>query len=126
MNKPKLIDKKLLNKIKINYNKINLQNEPNNYLNNSLNKISFFISKYSDFIIVLLILSLILFLRYRFNKNIKNMKKKPNEININYFRNKNIFDNNYTIEDKIETNDTIDGNIIEKIKNQINNFDENN
>ena len=66
--KPKLIDTNLAKKI-IKNNKIDNYNIFNDIIIYTSNNIIYFIKNYYDFIIVLLLLSSILYFRYKYNKN---------------------------------------------------------
>ena len=68
--KPKLIDTNLAKKI-IKNNKIDNYNIFNDIIIYTSNNIIYFIKNYYDFIIVLLLLSSILYFRYKYNKKLK-------------------------------------------------------
>ena len=116
--KPKLIDISDINKIKNNYNEI--LKDHDNYI--YINKFAKIFNLYYDFIILIILIIIFLLVCYKLNKK-KVIYKDKNNIEIDYIRNKNIYDNNINIEDKIKSDKKLNDYLIEIIKKQINNFD---
>ena len=75
---------------------------------------------------MLLLLCIILYFRYK-NKNIKSNLIQPNEIHVNYIRNKDIvIQNIVNINDEIKSDSKLDDNILSNIKKEINKIDQDN
>ena len=117
--KPKLIDISEINKIKINYDEMTKIQENKLYINKFIK----IFNEYNDFIILIFIIIFFLYISYIINN--KKIVYKNNDINIDFIRNKNIYDNNINIEDKIKSDKNLNDYLIQIIKNQINNFDKN-
>lgn len=116
--KPKLIDINLAKKI-IKDNKIDNYNIFNDIISYSSNNIVYFIKNYYDFIIVLLLLSCILYFRYKYNK-----KLNKNYIQVNYYKNYDYEDDNLVnISKDIQSDVKIDNYIKDKIEDEINNLE---
>lgn len=124
--KPKLIEFDVLKKI-IKTNKTTAENSViNNLFSYSCKGIVHVIKNYADFIFVLLFLFFVLYMRYKYNEQNKKVSG-PNEIHVNYIRNKDIVnDKVYNIKDNVETDDNIDDNILSIIKKEINKLDDDN
>ena len=122
--KPRLIDLDFLKKVsKSNIEKIHssVTTKVTSYMTNScLN----FIVNYSDMIIVILILGIILYFRYKYNIESKKKKIKPDILEVNYHRT-NDYVNGSVIDtkDNIETSKETSKDIIDIVKNKINEFD---
>ena len=116
--KPKLIDTNLAKKI-IKNNKIDNYNIFNDIIVYTSNNIIYFIKNYYDFIIVLLLLSSILYFRYKYNK-----KLSKNYIQVNYYKNYNYEDDNLiNISKDIQSDVKIDDYIKDKIEDEINDIE---
>ena len=116
--KPKLIDTNLAKKI-IKNNKIDNYNIFNDIIIYTSNNIIYFIKNYYDFIIVLLLLSSILYFRYKYNK-----KLSKNYIQVNYYKNYNYEDDNLiNISKDIQSDVKIDDYIKDKIEDEINDIE---
>lgn len=122
--KPRLIDLDFLKKVsKSNIEKIHpsVTTKVTSYMTNScLN----FIVNYSDMIIVILILGIILYFRYKYNIESKKKKIKPDILEVNYHRT-NDYVNGSVIDtkDNIETSKETSKDIINIVKNKINDFE---
>lgn len=124
-NKPKLIDTEFFKKINNNISKkkssmmsSSLSNVIKNYFLN-------FIVNYSDMIIVLLILSTILYFRYKYILEEKNKKKKPDVLEVNYHRTNDYADGSLiNSTDNIDTSKEVNDDILDLIKNKVNNFEQ--
>ncbi len=116
--KPKLIDTNLAKKI-IKNNKIDNYNIFNDIIVYTSNNIIYFIKNYYDFIIVILLLSSILYFRYKYNKTLS-----KNFIQVNYYKNYNYEDDNLiNINKDIESDVKIDDYIKDKIEDEINDIE---
>jgi hypothetical protein len=116
--KPKLIDTNLAKKI-IKNNKIDNYNIFNDIIVYTSNNIIYFIKNYYDFIIVILLLSSILYFRYKYNK-----KLSKNYIQVNYYKNYNYEDDNLiNISKDIQSDVKIDDYIKDKIEDEINDIE---
>ena len=116
--KPKLIDTNLAKKI-IKNNKIDNYNIFNDIIIYTSNNIIYFIKNYYDFIIVILLLSSILYFRYKYNK-----KLNKNFIQVNYYKNYNYEDDNLiNISKDIQSDVKIDDYIKDKIEDEINDIE---
>ena len=125
--KPKLIDPGFLKKIIKNNKEFAQKSIVNNLFSYSCNSAVHLIKNYSDFIFVILFLFFILYMRYKYNSKNKNNKLlAPNEVQVNYIRNKDfINDKVYNIKDDIETDNILDDNLLKVIKNEISKLDDN-
>jgi hypothetical protein len=122
--KPRLIDLDFLKKVsKSNIEKIqySVTSKVSTYMTSSCLD---FIVKYSDMIIVILILGIILYFRYKYNIESKKRKKKPDILEVNYHRT-NDYENGKVIDtkDNIETSKETSKDLIDIIKDKINEFD---
>jgi hypothetical protein len=122
--KPKLIDLDLLQKVSElskDENKTSLSSKFTNYIANScLN----FISDYFDFILVTLFLGIVLYFRYKFNIESKKKILKPESIEVNYHRTNEYIDGSLVdTKDKLEPLQETNENVIDVIKNKINEFE---
>ena len=116
--KPKLIDTNLAKKI-IKDNKIDNYNIFNDIIVYTSNNIIYFIKNYYDFIIVILLLSSILYFRYKYNKTLS-----KNFIQVNYYKNYNYEDDNLiNISKDIQSDVKIDDYIKDKIEDEINDIE---
>ena len=90
----------------------------------SSNSLIYLIISYGDLLIALIILFFILYFRYKYFSNEKNIKK--NEVVVNYIRDQNIIDGIYEKpDDRIESDEIIDDKLINVIKTEINKVNEN-
>lgn len=90
----------------------------------SSNSLIYLIISYGDLLIALIILFFILYFRYKYFSNEKNIKK--NEVVVNYIRDQNITDGKYgKPDDRIESDEIIDDKLINIIKKEINKVNEN-
>ena len=90
----------------------------------SSNSLIYLIISYGDLLIALIILFFILYFRYKYFSNEKNIKK--NEVVVNYIRDQNIIDSIYEKpDDRIESDEIIDDKLINVIKTEINKVNEN-
>lgn len=113
--KPKLIDTNLAKKI-IKNNKIDNYNIFNDIIVYTSNNIIYFIKNYYDFIIVILLLSSILYFRYKYNK-----KLNKNYIQVNYYKNYDYEDDKLVnISKDIKSDIKLDSYIKDKIEDKIN------
>ena len=123
--KPRLIEMNILKKV-IKNNKIaDEDGVVNNLFKYTGGGVVHIVKNYSDFIVVILFLFIILYLRYKFNKSTKktsNLASK--EIEINYIRNQDIVNNKIiSVNDDIKSDDNFDDNLINKVKHEINLID---
>jgi len=116
--KPKLIDTNLAKKI-IKNNKIDNYNVFNDIIVYTSNNIIYFIKNYYDFIIVILLLSSILYFRYKYNK-----KLNKNYIQVNYYKNYD-YENDklVNISNDIQSDIKLDDYIKDKIEDKINDIE---
>ena len=90
----------------------------------SSNSLIYLIISYGDLLIALIILFFILYFRYKYFSNEKNIKK--NEVVVNYIRDQNITDGIYEKpDDRIESDEIIDDKLINIIKKEIKKVNEN-
>lgn len=124
-NKPKLIDTDFFKKVNSNISKkknIMVSSTFNNIIKNYILN---FIVNYSDMIIVLLILSTILYFRYKYILEEKNKKKKPVILEVNYHRTNDYADGSLVnTNDKIDTSKEVNDDILDLIKNKVNDFEQ--
>ena len=118
--KPKLIDPNVLEKIV--ENNIKKTDNATKLFNFSTNFIIKLINNHIDFILLFLFLIIVLYLRYKYN--ISQKIKKPDTVEVNYYRNKNINDDNnmITINDNLES-ENLNNDFIKVVKNEINKVD---
>ena len=119
--KPRLIESNILKKV-IKSNKIDKDNnivfKLLKYTGNELINI---VKNYSDYILVILFLFIILYIRYKFNKTIKKKNFIKKEIEVNYIRNQDIINNKIVnTNDNINSESKLDDHIINSIKKEIN------
>lgn len=113
--KPKLIDTNLAKKM-IKNNKIDNYNVFNDIIVYTSNNIIYFIKNYYDFIIVILLLSSILYFRYKYNK-----KLNKNYIQVNYYKNYDYEDDKLVnVSKDIQSDIKLDSYIKDKIEDKIN------
>jgi hypothetical protein len=116
--KPKLIDTNLAKKM-IKNNKIDNYNIFNDIIVYTSNNIIYFIKNYYDFIIVILLLSSILYFRYKYNK-----KLNKNYIQVNYYKNYDYEDDKLVnISKDIQSDIKLDNYIKDKIEDSINDIE---
>ena len=116
--KPKLIDTNLAKKI-IKNNKIDNYNIFNDIVSYTSNNIVYFIKNYYDFILVLLLLSSILYFRYKYNK-----KLNKHYIQVNYYKNYDYEDDKLVnISKDIKSDVKLDDYIKDKIEDKINDLE---
>ena len=84
----------------------------------SSNSLIYLIISYGDLLIALIILFFILYFRYKYFSNEKNIKK--NEVVVNYIRDQNIIDGKLLDpDDRIESDTLIDDKLINVVKKEI-------
>ena len=119
--KPRLVEANIVNKILEN-NKIKSNDNLTNgfkYLGDSIVHITF---NYIDYFLLLIVIIIILYYRYKIHTS---GKKKPDEIVVNYFRNKNIFDDNRVeIHDNIKSEYDIDDELFKTIQDKVKEVDD--
>lgn len=124
--KPKLIDLEFLKKISNNINreaKPTVSSKVGGYIKDSFIN---FIKNYSDLIIVIIILGVILYFRYKYiNKEKEKINKiKPTILEVDYHRSNNYVDGKIIdTNDNIETSQKVDDDILNSIKDKITNFE---
>lgn len=119
--KPSLIEPEYFKKIyrTNNIKKYSFLENVSQYCGNSL---IYFAINYGDLVLAILVLFIILFFRYKYFSNEKNIKK--NEVIVNYIRDQNIEDGKLiNSNDRIESNFNIDQKIIDTVKNEIKKVD---
>ena len=118
--KPKLIDPNVLEKIV--ENNIKKTDNATKLFNFSTNFIIKLINNHIDFILLFLFLIIVLYLRYKYN--ISQKIKKPDTVEVNYYRNKKINDDNnmITINDNLESAN-LNNDFIKAVKNEVNKVD---
>ena len=121
--KPKLVELSVVNKI-IKTNIESKNDTATNIFKYMGNCMVYYTSNFIDYIILLIFLFLILYYRYKYNKNLK--IKKPDQIHVNYYRHKHIYDDNTeTVNDNIETENELNDDMMNVIRNEINKVDTN-
>ena len=119
--KPNLIEPEYFKKIykTNNIKKYSFLENISQYCGNSL---IYFAINYGDLVLAILVLFIILFFRYKYFSNEKNVKK--NEVIINYIRDQNI-ENGRLVDsnDRIESDINIDQKIIDTVKDEIKKVD---
>lgn len=124
--KPKLIDLEFLKKISNNINREatpTVSSKVGGYIKDSFIN---FIKNYSDLIIVIIILGVILYFRYKYiNKEKEKINKiKPTILEVDYHRSNNYVDGKIIdTNDNIETSQKVDDDILNSIKDKITNFE---
>lgn len=122
--KPKLIDLEFLKKISGSVNKEkdpSISSKVGGYIKDSF--VHFF-TNYSDLIIVIMILSTILYFRYKFIMNEKIKKKKPDVLEVNYHRTNDYIDGSLVnTKDNMDTSRDIDNDIMRVVKDKIIDFE---
>lgn len=118
--KPKLIDPNVLEKIM--ENNIKKTDNATKLFNFSTNFVIRLINNHIDFILLFLFLIIVLYLRYKYNLSQK--IKKPDVIEVNYYRNKNINDDNntITINDSVKSQN-LNNDFLKVVKNEVNKID---
>ncbi len=122
--KPRLIEMNVLKKV-IKNNKLDDDGVVNNLFKYTGGGLVYIVTNYNDFILVILFLFIVLYFRYKLNKNIKkNSNLASKEIEINYIRNQDIVNNEIVnINDDIKSDYNLDDNILNHIKKEINNVE---
>ena len=121
--KPNLIEPQYLRKV-FKSNNVEEYSILDNISCYSSNLFIYFIVNYGDLLIAILILFFILYFRYKYFSNEKNIKK--NEVIVNYIRDQNITDGVHEKPvDRIESDELIDDKLINVIKKEINKVNEN-
>ena len=121
--KPNLIEPQYLKQV---YKSNNTKNYSlvNSICSYSSNSLIYFIVSYGDLLIALIILFFILYFRYKYFSNEKNIKK--NEVIVNYVRDQNIIDGKlYEPNDRIESDSLIDDKLIDVIKKEVKKVNDN-
>ena len=123
--KPKLIDEEFLKKISIGITKDDIKKDVSSNLETVFSKyIVTFLTNYCDLIMVLLILSIILYVRYQFVLKEKEKNKNPDFLEVNYHRNNDYEEGSIVnTNDKIETSRNVGDDLMDMIKSKVNNFD---
>ena len=122
--KPRLINIDLLKKVsKLSIPKIQntVTTKISSYMANAcLN----FIINYSDMILLILILGIIMYFRYKYNIETKKKKIKPDILEVNYHRTNDYINGSVVdTKDNIETSKETSIDIMDIVKNKINNFE---
>ena len=121
--KPNLIEPQYLKKV-YKSNNVKSYSLVNSICSYSSNSLIYLIVSYGDLLIALIVLFFILYFRYKYFSNEKNIKK--NEVIVNYIRDQNITDGVYEKPvDRIESDELIDDKLINVIKKEINKVNEN-
>ena len=122
--KPRLIEMNVLKKV-IKNNKLDDEGVVDNLCRYTGGGLVYLVKNYNDFILVILFLFVVLYFRYKLNKKIKkssNLASK--EVEINYIRNQDIINNEVVnISDDIKSDHNLDDNILNHIKKEINNVE---
>ena len=122
--KPRLIEMNVLKKV-IKNNKLDDEGVVDNLFKYTGGGLVYLVKNYNDFILVILFLFIVLYFRYKLNKSIKkssNLASK--EIEINYIRNQDVINNEIVnINDDIKSDHNLDDNILNHIKKEINNIE---
>lgn len=121
--KPNLIEPQYLKKV-YKSNNVKSYSLVNSICSYSSNSLIYLIVSYGDLLIALIVLFFILYFRYKYFSNEKNIKK--NEVIVNYIRDQNITDGVHEKPvDRIESDELIDDKLINVIKKEINKVNEN-
>ena len=73
---------------------------------------------------MILFLFIVLYFRWKFNKQVKASKLASNQVQINYIRNQDIVNNEIvSVNDDIKSDNQVDDNILNHIKREINKID---
>ena len=122
--KPRLIEMNVLKKV-IKNNKLDDEGIVDNLFKYTGGGLVYIVKNYNDFILVILFLFIVLYFRYKLNKSIKkssNLASK--EVEINYIRNQDVINNEIVnINDDIKSDHNLDDNILNHIKKEINNIE---
>jgi hypothetical protein len=122
--KPRLIEMNVLKKV-IKNNKLDDEGVVDNLFKYTGGGLVYLVKNYNDFILVILFLFIVLYFRYKLNKSIKkssNLASK--EVEINYIRNQDVINNEIVnINDDIKSDHNLDENILNHIKKEINNIE---
>ena len=122
--KPRLIEMNVLKKV-IKNNKLDDEGVVDNLFKYTGGGLVYLVKNYNDFILVILFLFIVLYFRYKLNKNVKkNSNLASKEIKINYIRNQDVINNEIVnINDDIKSDHNLDENILNHIKKEINNIE---
>lgn len=119
--KPNLIEPQYLRKV-FKSNNVEEYSILDNISCYSSNLFIYFIINYGDLLIAILILFIILYFRYKYFSNEKNITK--NEVVVNYIRDQDILDGNViNTNDRIESKELLNDEIINKVKNEVKKVD---
>lgn len=122
--KPRLVELNVLRKV-IKHNRSEVQNGVvDNLFKYTGGGLVHIVKNYSDFILVILFLFIVLYFRWKFNKQVKASKLASNQVQINYIRNQDIVNNEIvSVNDDIKSDNQVDDNILNHIKREINKID---
>tara|TARA_B100000524_G_C23602737_1_gene353222 strand:+ start:201 stop:611 length:411 start_codon:yes stop_codon:yes gene_type:complete len=121
--KPKLVELSVVNKI-IKTNIESKNDTATNIFKYMGNCMVYYTSNFIDYIILIIFIFLILYYRYKYNKNQKIIK--PDQVHVNYYRHKHIYeDKTETVNDNIETDNELNDDMMKVIRNEINKVDAN-
>ena len=119
--KPNLIEPQYLRKV-FKSNNVEEYSILDNISCYSSNLFIYFIVNYGDLLIAILILFFILYFRYKYFSNEKNITK--NEVVVNYIRDQDLLDGNIVkTNDRIESKELLNDDIIDKVKKEIKKVD---
>ena len=119
--KPNLIEPQYLRKV-FKSNNVEEYSILDNISCYSSNLFIYFIVNYGDLLIAILILFFILYFRYKYFSNEKNITK--NEVVVNYIRDQDLLDGNIVkTNDRIESKELLNDDIIDKVKTEIKKVD---
>ena len=118
--KPRLVESNIINKI-VQDNNIQRNYNITNGLKYIGDCIVYITINYIDFFLLAISIVLILYYRYRLHSS---GKKKPDEIVVNYYRNKNIYDDNtVTINDNIKSEYDLDDELLKTVQEKVKEVD---
>ena len=119
--KPRLVESNIIDKI-VQDNNIQRNDSVTNCLKYIGDTIVYMVINYIDFILLTISIVLILYYRYRLHSS---GKKKPDEIVVNYYRNKNIYDDNsVTINDNIKSDYDLDDELLKTVQEKVKEVDD--
>tara|TARA_B100000886_G_scaffold79460_1_gene51524 strand:- start:2962 stop:3369 length:408 start_codon:yes stop_codon:yes gene_type:complete len=118
--KPRLVESNIINKI-VQDNNIQRNDNITNGLKYIGDCIVYITINYIDFFLLAISIVLILYYRYRLHSS---GKKNPDEIVVNYYRNKNIYDDNtVTINDNIKSDYDLDDELLKTVQEKVKEVD---
>ena len=118
--KPRLVESNIINKI-VQDNNIQRNDNITNGLKYIGDCIVYITINYIDFFLLAISIVLILYYRYRLHTS---GKTKPDEIVVNYYRNKNIYDDNtVTINDNIKSEYDLDDELLKTVQEKVKEVD---